>query len=190
MVPKFNGLDLPGFELPNTRFPRWCIVWDDKGWTTPVRRVIMGFYGKVVDSDGNSWDHCSDIPYEYRSLALAEWTDVSLELVNQLRNKSPKYCIHCGRPILLTEDYVQGRICGQSNAIMCMECATGDGAKYIEGSYGDRAQAWREARPEQKDDRNDHKQLNLERFIEFGSAILVGIGFFVMLLLYVAELFQ
>lgn len=82
MVPKFNGFDLPGFEITNTRFPRWCIVWDDKGWTTPVRRVIMGFYGKALDSDGNSWDHCSDLPYECRSREFDEWNDVPLELVS------------------------------------------------------------------------------------------------------------
>ena len=113
-----------------------------------------------------------------------------VSIVNQLRKKAPKFCIYCGCPISPGEGYVQGRICGQSNAIMCLDCAKGDGEKYIEGDYGDRWQAWREAHPERTDDRKEHKQLNLERFMEFGSAILVGIGFFVMLLLYVAELFQ
>lgn len=44
-------------------------------------------------------------------------------------------CIYCGKTIGENESYITGRVCGVSNAKMCLDCATGDGKKYLEGTY-------------------------------------------------------
>ena len=47
-------------------------------------------------------------------------------------------CIYCGKTIGENESYITGRVCGVSNAKMCLDCATGDGKKYLEGTYYER----------------------------------------------------
>ena len=81
MIRTFNGLALPGFDMANPKFPRVAIVWDANGWTAPVRRIVTGFNGKFTDTDGNTWDYSSDIPYEYRSLRFADWNTVPENLI-------------------------------------------------------------------------------------------------------------
>ena len=76
--PTYNGQRLPGF---NTTWgfdrPRWMIVWDDKGWTCPCRRIIVCFNGRFVDIDGNSWDNGSELP-DIGSADIS-WKTVSIE---------------------------------------------------------------------------------------------------------------
>ena len=61
--PTYNGQRLPGFNTTlGFNEPRWMIVWDDKGWTCPCRRVIVCFNGRFVDTDGNAWDNGSELP--------------------------------------------------------------------------------------------------------------------------------
>lgn len=61
--PTYNGQKLPGFNTTlGFNEPRWMIVWDDKGWTCPCRRVIVCFNGRFVDTDGNAWDNGSELP--------------------------------------------------------------------------------------------------------------------------------
>lgn len=61
--PTYNGQRLPGFNtIISFSEPRWMIVWDDKGWTCPCRRIIVCFNGRFVDKDGNAWDNGSELP--------------------------------------------------------------------------------------------------------------------------------
>ena len=78
-VPTYNGFRLPGYDskFPVTySSPRWMIVWDKTGWTKPVRRIIIMFNGKFLDTDGNYWDFGSDIPYEYTKPELRDYWKV------------------------------------------------------------------------------------------------------------------
>ena len=78
--PTYNGQRLPGFNpLISFSEPRWMIVWDDKGWTCPCRRVIVCFNGRFVDKDGNSWDNGSEPP----NIGWADiwWKAVSPEII-------------------------------------------------------------------------------------------------------------
>lgn len=60
------------------------------------------------------------------------------------------HCIYCGKPLVKYRDsYFSGIICGQHNAKMCMECASGDGAKYLDGDYYGRGNN-RKEKPEKK----------------------------------------
>lgn len=82
---KYNGHDLPGFNTarpPTPESPRWMIVWDARGWTAPVRRVVNGFNGKFTDTDGNSWDYGSELPSEYMGDEWKEWREVPLSCIS------------------------------------------------------------------------------------------------------------
>lgn len=47
-----------------------------------------------------------------------------------------KSCIYCGNELTEGRDsFITGCICGQHDAVMCLDCANGDGAKYIDGGY-------------------------------------------------------
>ena len=75
-IPRYNGLILPGYDTKNpvTPYsPRWMIVWDRAGWTKPVRRIVVMFNGKFLDTDGNYWDFGSDIPHEYATKELQDY---------------------------------------------------------------------------------------------------------------------
>lgn len=75
-IPRYNGLILPGYDTTNPvtpQGPRWMIVWDRAGWTKPVRRIVVMFNGKFLDTDGNYWDFGSDIPYEYTTPELRDY---------------------------------------------------------------------------------------------------------------------
>lgn len=75
-IPRYNGLILPGYDAKNpvTPYsPRWMIVWDRTGWTKPVRRIVVMFNGKFLDTDGNYWDFGSDIPHEYTTKELQDY---------------------------------------------------------------------------------------------------------------------
>ena len=52
------------------------IVWDRTGWTKPVRRIVVMFDGKFLDTDGNYWDFGSDIPDEYTTETLKDYWKV------------------------------------------------------------------------------------------------------------------
>lgn len=50
-----------------------------------------------------------------------------------------KSCIYCGNELAEGRDsFITGCICGQHDAVMCLDCANGDGAKYIDGGYYDK----------------------------------------------------
>ena len=74
----YNKLKLPGFDTtrPLHKEPRWMIVWDDAGCTTPVRRVIVQFNGKFRDNSGSYWDHASELPEEYQRAVWDYWRRV------------------------------------------------------------------------------------------------------------------
>lgn len=47
-----------------------------------------------------------------------------------------KSCIYCGKELAEGRDsFITGCICGQHDAVMCLDCMNGDGAKYIDGGY-------------------------------------------------------
>ena len=58
------------------------IVWDDKGWTCPCRRVIVCFNGRFIDTDGNAWDNGSELP----SIGAADiwWKAVPMETFERI----------------------------------------------------------------------------------------------------------
>ena len=74
----YNKLKLPGFDTarPLHKEPRWMIVWDDRGWTSPARRVIVAFNGKFIEKSGVSWDHASELPVEYLTDEWEYWRRV------------------------------------------------------------------------------------------------------------------
>ena len=75
---KYNGFNLPGFDTtrPPHKHPRWMIVWDDNGWTVPVRRIIVEFNGKFVEKSGPSWDHGSELPDEFMGPLFRAWREL------------------------------------------------------------------------------------------------------------------
>lgn len=76
--PTFNGYTLPGYNamLPLNKNFRWMIVWDKEGWTAPVRRIVVNYYGKFLDSDGNEWDCASELPEELTTDEFSKWNEV------------------------------------------------------------------------------------------------------------------
>ena len=91
-----------------------------------------------------------------------------------------KTCIYCGRQIGETEDYAEGRVMNGSGwGCMCMECASGDGAKYFDGSYGDQRRTWEMEHPELKKPRKKKEPFTFDMFCEICSAIVVGLGFII-----------
>ena len=81
--PTYNGQKLPGFNTTlGFNEPRWMIVWDDKGWTCPCRRVIVCFNGRFIDTDGNAWDNGSELP----SIGAADiwWKAVPMETFERI----------------------------------------------------------------------------------------------------------
>lgn len=88
-----------------------------------------------------------------------------------------KKCIYCGREIKSHEGYLTGRICGMSNAIMCLDCADGDGAKYLESYYDS-------YKPSQKTS-EDHKEKGLDPKIkDVIWYVIISIVFYGSLFLY------
>lgn len=82
MQKTYNGYALPGFDSsrpPHKEF-RWMIVWDEKGWTVPVRRVIVSFNGKFVDSNGCEWDFASELPAHFMTDRFKAWREVPLKI--------------------------------------------------------------------------------------------------------------
>lgn len=75
----YNGYRLAGYDSrrPVQYYIRWMLVWDKTGWTTPVRRVVVSFNGKFVDSSGVEWDYGSELPN------LVETTPEATKLMNQ-----------------------------------------------------------------------------------------------------------
>jgi hypothetical protein len=91
-IPRYNGLILPGYDTKNPvtpKCPRWMIVWDRAGWTKPVRRIVVMFDGKFLDTDGNYWDFGSDIPYEYATKNLQDYWKIPEGLAPALDNLPP-----------------------------------------------------------------------------------------------------
>lgn len=91
-IPRYNGLILPGYDskFPVTpKCPRWMIVWDKTGWTKPVRRIVVMFNGKFLDTDGNYWDFGSDIPDEYKTKELKDYWKIPGGLAPALYNLPP-----------------------------------------------------------------------------------------------------
>ena len=86
-VPTYNGLRLPGYDTARPvrpDEPRWMIVWDRSGWTKPVRRIVISFNGKFLDTDGNYWDFGSDIPLEYRRKELEGYWEIPDNLLDPI----------------------------------------------------------------------------------------------------------
>ena len=76
-----------------------------------------------------------------------------------------KKCIYCGREIKPHEGYLSGRICGMSNQIMCLDCANGDGAKYLE-SYYDGYKPKQKTIEEYEKEREAHREKGLDPVIK------------------------
>lgn len=91
-IPRYNGLILPGYDSKNPvtpQCPRWMIVWDRTGWTKPVRRIVVMFNGKFLDTDGNYWNFGSDIPHEYATKELQDYWKIPEGLAPPWYNLPP-----------------------------------------------------------------------------------------------------
>ena len=95
-----------------------------------------------------------------------------------------KKCIYCGREIQPHEGYLTGRICGMSNAIMCLDCADGDGAKYLE-SYYDSYKPRQKTIEECEKEKEAHREKGLDPVIkDVIWYVVIGIVFWGSLFLY------
>lgn len=95
-----------------------------------------------------------------------------------------KKCIYCGREIKPNEGYLSGRICGMSNQIMCLDCANGDGAKYLE-SYYDSYKPKQKTIEEYEKEKESHREKGLDPVIkDVIWYVVIAIVFWSSLFLY------
>lgn len=86
----YNGKELHGFDtsMPPSVCPRWMVVWDSEGpLSTPVRRVVVGFNGKFVTSDGVEYDQASELPTEYLGSKFRWWRELPDSMTKSIFNK-------------------------------------------------------------------------------------------------------
>lgn len=107
---------------------------------------------------------------------------------NSVEGPIESYCIICGK--ILREgldDYIQGCICGQHNAKMCMDCYKDDeNDKYLNGEYGSDYPHHREFNKECSDchslspARCNGGSLDVLVYIVLGLIVLAGVGYIVL----------
>lgn len=109
----YNGKELPGFDtsMPPSVSPRWMVVWDSEGpLSTPVRRIVVGFNGKFVTSDGVEYDQASELPTEYLGRVWKGWRELPdsmtksifskyMDLLGELTAESKEPLFKCESPI-------------------------------------------------------------------------------------------
>jgi len=90
MKKTYNGKELLGFDtaMPPSVCPRWMVVWDREGpLSTPVRRIVVGFNGKFVTSDGVEYDQASELPTEYLGRVWRGWRELPDSMTKSIFNK-------------------------------------------------------------------------------------------------------